>query len=84
VLLERIDPQRGRWTRPRFPTIQPAPQGPRPSTKTLDQIAAPIALYPGPLIAQILAAAIYPIEIVEAGRWMQQGPSLNEAVFDEA
>lgn len=36
-----------------------------------------------PLIAPILAAAIYPIEIVEVGGWMQQGLSLNEAVFGE-
>ncbi|WP_052719555.1 DUF3300 domain-containing protein [Paraburkholderia fungorum] len=32
---------------------------------------APIALYPDPLIAQILMAATYPLEIVEAHRWLQ-------------
>jgi hypothetical protein len=37
----------------------------------IDQMTAPIALYPDPLIAQILMAATYPLEIVEASRWLQ-------------
>ncbi|MFZ0889999.1 MAG: DUF3300 domain-containing protein [Candidatus Binataceae bacterium] len=37
----------------------------------LDQMLAPIALYPDPLIAQILMAATYPLEVVEADRWLQ-------------
>jgi hypothetical protein len=32
---------------------------------------APIALYPDPLLAQILMAATYPLEVVEADRWIQ-------------
>jgi Protein of unknown function (DUF3300) len=41
------------------------------SGDTLDQLVAPIALYPDALVAQILAAASYPAEVVEADRWMQ-------------
>ena len=37
----------------------------------LDRLVAPIALYPDPLIAQILMAATYPLEGVEADRWLQ-------------
>ncbi|CAN7791374.1 DUF3300 domain-containing protein [Caballeronia sp. LjRoot34] len=37
----------------------------------LDQMLAPIALYPDPLVAQILMAATYPLEVVEADRWLQ-------------
>ena len=37
----------------------------------LDRLVAPIALYPDPLIAQILMAATYPLEVVEADRWLQ-------------
>jgi hypothetical protein len=37
----------------------------------LDQMLAPIALYPDPLLAQILMAATYPLEVVEADRWIQ-------------
>ena len=32
---------------------------------------APIALYPDPLLAEILMAATYPLEVVEADRWIQ-------------
>ena len=38
----------------------------------LDQLTAPIALYPDPLVGQILMAATYPLEVVEADRWLQQ------------
>src|SRR5208337_1729901 len=41
------------------------------SPQQLDQILAPIALYPDALIAQILTAATYPLEVVEADRWLQ-------------
>lgn len=37
----------------------------------LEQMLAPIALYPDPLLAQILMAATYPLEVVEADRWLQ-------------
>src|SRR5437660_11732004 len=41
------------------------------SPEQLEQLVAPIALYPDALVAQILAASTYPTEIVEADRWMQ-------------
>ena len=41
------------------------------SAPQLDQMLAPIALYPDALIAQILTAATYPLEVVEADRWLQ-------------
>jgi hypothetical protein len=47
------------------------------SLEGLDQIVAPIALYPDILIAQILAASIYPGEVVEADRWVQHNSSLD-------
>jgi hypothetical protein len=56
---------------------QPPTPAPQPSTQELDQLVAPIALYPDALIAQILAAATYPTEIVEADRWLQQHPDLK-------
>ena len=43
----------------------------------LDQLLAPIALYPDPLLAQILMAATYPIEVVEAARWSKDNPNLT-------
>jgi uncharacterized membrane protein YgcG len=64
-------------------TQPPAPVAPLPapaarqSTQELDQLVAPIALYPDALVAQILAAATYPTQIVEADRWLQQHPDLK-------
>jgi uncharacterized membrane protein YgcG len=43
----------------------------------LQQLVAPIALYPDALVAQILAASTYPTQIVEAERWMQSHSSLK-------
>jgi hypothetical protein len=43
----------------------------------LNQLVAPIALYPDALIAQILAASTYPTEIVEADRWMEKHSKLK-------
>src|SRR6202166_3584928 len=56
---------------------QPPSPAPQQSTQELEQLVAPIALYPDTLIAQILAGASYPTEIVEADRWLQQRPDLK-------
>lgn len=49
--------------------VQSAPAYTR---QQLDQMVAPIALYPDPLVAQILMAATYPLEVVQADRWLQE------------
>ncbi len=41
------------------------------SAAQLDQMLAPIALYPDDLVGQILMAATYPLEVVQADRWLQ-------------
>ena len=43
----------------------------------LDSLVAPIALYPDPLLGQILAASTYPLEIAEAAQWLQQNQGLH-------
>jgi hypothetical protein len=43
----------------------------------LDQMLAPIALYPDPLLSQILMAATYPLEVSEAARWSRANPGLQ-------
>ena len=50
----------------------------------LEQIAAPIALYPDPLIAQILMASTYPLEVVQAARFAKANASLKGAQLDDA
>ncbi len=51
----------------------------------LDQMLAPIALYPDSLLAQILMASTYPLEVIMANRWLKenqtlQGDNLNDAL----
>src|SRR5579872_2989652 len=58
-------------------TSQPPPQAAQQSSEQLQQLVAPIALYPDALIAQILSAATYPDQVVEAGKWLQQNKSLQ-------
>jgi Protein of unknown function (DUF3300) len=58
------------------PSSQP-PQAAQQSPDQLQQLVAPIALYPDALIAQILPAATYPDQIVEAERWMEQHKDLQ-------
>jgi len=43
----------------------------------LDNLIAPIALYPDALLSQVLVAATYPLEVVEAAQWLQQNPNLR-------
>ncbi len=43
----------------------------------LDQLLAPIALYPDSLLAQILMASTYPLEVVQAGRWTKANQNLK-------
>src|SRR6476660_85815 len=45
----------------------------------LDQLVAPIALYPDPLLAEVLMASTYPLEVVEADRWLQAHKNLKGA-----
>jgi uncharacterized membrane protein YgcG len=53
------------------------PQAAKQSPEQLQQLVAPIALYPDALVAQILAAATYPEQIVEAGKWMEKHKNLQ-------
>jgi hypothetical protein len=55
-----------------------APETPAPlSSDELDQLVAPIALYPDALVAQILAGSTYPTEVVEAARWQSANSGLS-------
>lgn len=46
------------------------------SQQQLEQMLAPIALYPDPLLSQILMASTYPLEVVEAARWSRSHANL--------
>jgi hypothetical protein len=59
------------------PAAQQGPEAPQPQTaplltpELLNQMVAPIALYPDELLGEILMAATYPLDVVEAARWLQ-------------
>jgi hypothetical protein len=61
-------------------TPQPAPATPpvpKPEAKpltSLESLVAPIALYPDPLLAEVLVASTYPLEVVQAARWLESKP----------
>ncbi|MGA8220290.1 MAG: DUF3300 domain-containing protein [Candidatus Acidiferrales bacterium] len=62
------------------PSGPPSAQTPARTPETpdqLQQLVAPIALYPDSLVAQILAASTYPTQVVEADRWLQAHPELK-------
>ena len=56
------------------PPAQGAPQSSALSPQQLQELVAPIALYPDALVAQILAASAYPTQIVEAERFLRRKP----------
>jgi len=64
-------------TAPQTSVAPPLASEPQRSTQEIDQLVAPVALYPDALVAQILAAATHPTQIVEADRWLQQHPDLK-------
>ena len=61
------------------------PQAAQQSPEQLQQLVAPIALYPDSMVAQILPAATYPDQILEASKFLDQnrglqGPQLAQQV----
>ena len=65
----------------------PAAQAPAAAAsftkEQLEQIVAPMALYPDPLVSQMLMASTYPLEIVEAARWLKANPGLKDKALEE-
>ena len=65
------------------PAGTPAPYT-QQTPEQLQQLVAPIALYPDSLVAQILAASTFPDQIVLADRWMQAHPDLQDSALGQA
>jgi hypothetical protein len=63
---------------------QQSGQAPVFKQEELDQILAPIALYPDSLVAQILMASTYPLEVVQADRFAKQNASLKGEALTKA
>ncbi len=50
----------------------------------LEQLVAPIALYPDALLSQVLMASTYPLEVVAAARWSQTNPGIQGKALEDA
>jgi Protein of unknown function (DUF3300) len=67
-------------TAPAQPAAQAEqPQADRFTSEELRKLLAPIALYPDALLAQMLPASAYPLEVVQAERWLEKNPNLVAA-----
>ena len=60
------------------------PAGKTFSQQDLDELMAPIALYPDALLAQVLMASTYPLEVVEAARWQKANATLKDKALEDA
>ena len=63
-------------------TVVPASHAAEPQTvefsqAELDQMLAPVALYPDALLSQVLIAATYPLEIIQDDRWVRSNKDLK-------
>jgi len=70
-------------------TMAPAAEALAPASKTfsqqdLDQLMAPIALYPDALLAQVLMASTYPLQVVEAARWVKANAKVSGKALEDA
>lgn len=86
------------WSGPIYGQTSPAPaadqtgsaatatadQNPPLTEAQLEQLVAQIALYPDPLLAQILMASTYPLEVVSAARWVTANAGLTGDDQDKA
>src|SRR2546430_4943450 len=62
----------------------PEEQAPKIPNDQLDSLVAPIALYPDPLLAQVLAASTYPLEIMQLQQWLTKNKGLKDKALQEA
>ena len=61
-----------------------APQPPTFKPEEIEQLVAPIALYPDALLAQTLMASTYPLEVVAAARWVKENPKVEGTALEDA
>ena len=75
LLLAQSQPQTTSATQPEAARIPP---------DQLDSLVAPIALYPDPMLAQVLAASTYPLEIIQLQQWLSKNPGLKDTALADA
>jgi hypothetical protein len=66
------------------PPPPPPPPGQALTPDQLNDLVAPIALYPDPLLSQVLVASTYPLEVVQAYQWLQRNPGISGPALTQA
>jgi hypothetical protein len=74
----------GQTQPPPAPTGTAEPAATKLPPEQLDSLVAPIALYPDPLLAQVLAASTYPLEIIQLQQWLAKNPNLKDQALVDA
>jgi len=59
-------------------------EAPKIPNDQLDSLVAPIALYPDPLLAQVLAASTYPLELIQLQQWLTKNQGLKDKALVDA
>ena len=62
----------------------PEQEAPRIPNDQLDSLVAPIALYPDPLLSQVLVASTYPLEIIQLQQWLAKNKNLKDKALTDA
>ena len=65
------------------PTSAPAAGTAKIPNEQLDSLVAPIALYPDPVLSQLLVASTYPLELVQLSQWMQKNSKMPKEKMAE-
>jgi hypothetical protein len=73
------------WALGQEPKAATTPEtAPKIPNDQLDSLVAPIALYPDPLLAQVLAASTYPLEIIQLQQWLEKNKDLKGQALTDA
>jgi hypothetical protein len=64
--------------------VPPEQAAPKIPNDQLDSLVAPIALYPDPLLSQVLVASTYPLEIIQLQQWLQKNSTLKGEALTKA
>ena len=62
----------------------PADQAAKIPSDQLDSLVAPIALYPDPMLSQVLIASTYPLEVIQLQQWLAQNKNLKDKALADA
>ncbi len=62
----------------------PTDQAAKLPPEQLDSLVAPVALYPDPMLSQVLIASTYPLEVIQLKQWLDQNKSLKDKALADA